>query len=88
MQEDGVELNVSDLALKAIANRAKERKTGARSLRSILEEILNPTMFDLPEKEVNQITLDINNNDFVVNYNKIKKRGKKYEKKLQIFLEK
>ena len=70
LQEDGVELNVSDLALKAIANRAKERKTGARSLRSILEEILNPTMFDLPEKEVNQITLDINNNDFVVNYNK------------------
>ena len=41
-------LNFTDDALNAIAKRAIERKTGARGLRSILEEILLDTMFDLP----------------------------------------
>ena len=41
-------LNFTDDALDAIAKRAIERKTGARGLRSILEEILLDTMFDLP----------------------------------------
>ncbi len=38
----------SDDALTAIASKAIERKTGARGLRSILEEVLLDTMFDLP----------------------------------------
>ncbi|MEM9344641.1 MAG: ATP-dependent Clp protease ATP-binding subunit ClpX [Pseudomonadota bacterium] len=41
-------LNFTDEALVAIAKRAIERKTGARGLRSIMEDILLDTMFDLP----------------------------------------
>lgn len=45
---DGVELEFDDAALYAVARKAMERKTGARGLRSILEEILLDTMFDIP----------------------------------------
>jgi len=45
---DEVELEFRDDALRAIARRAIERKTGARGLRSILENILMDTMFDIP----------------------------------------
>ena len=48
---DGAKLTFTDDALKAIANRAIERKTGARGLRSIMEDILLDTMFDLPSLE-------------------------------------
>ncbi|MCY4336394.1 MAG: ATP-dependent Clp protease ATP-binding subunit ClpX [Litoreibacter sp.] len=44
-------LNFTEDALSAIAKRAIERKTGARGLRSILEDILLDTMFDLPALE-------------------------------------
>ena len=45
---EGATLTFTDDALKAIAKRAIIRKTGARGLRSILEDILLDTMFDLP----------------------------------------
>jgi ATP-dependent Clp protease ATP-binding subunit ClpX len=45
------QLTFTDDALSAIAKRAIERKTGARGLRSILEDILLDTMFDLPGME-------------------------------------
>ena len=45
---EDTELTFTEDALKAIAKRAIERKTGARGLRSILEDILLDTMFDLP----------------------------------------
>ncbi len=45
---EGVDLEVRPNALKAIATKALERKTGARGLRSILEQALLGTMFDLP----------------------------------------
>jgi ATP-dependent Clp protease ATP-binding subunit ClpX len=45
---EGVRLTVAEEALKSIAKRAIERKTGARGLRSIMEAILLDTMFDLP----------------------------------------
>jgi len=45
---EDVQLTFTDDALKAIAKRAIERKTGARGLRSILEDILLDTMFELP----------------------------------------
>ncbi|MFZ1814506.1 MAG: ATP-dependent Clp protease ATP-binding subunit ClpX [Rhizobiaceae bacterium] len=45
---ESVELNFHEDALRAIARRAIERKTGARGLRSIMEAILLDTMFDLP----------------------------------------
>ena len=45
------QLTFTDDALRAIAKRAIERKTGARGLRSIMEDILLDTMFDLPGME-------------------------------------
>ena len=48
---EGTQLTFTDDALMAIANRAIERKTGARGLRSIMEDILLDTMFDLPGTE-------------------------------------
>jgi ATP-dependent Clp protease ATP-binding subunit ClpX len=45
---EGAELEVRPAALKAIARKALARKTGARGLRSILENALIDTMFDLP----------------------------------------
>lgn len=48
---EAVELTFTEGALKAIAKKAVERKTGARGLRSILESTLLNTMFDLPTLE-------------------------------------
>nr|MCW1955178.1 ATP-dependent Clp protease ATP-binding subunit ClpX [Roseobacter sp.] len=48
---EDAQLTFTDDALSAIARRAIERKTGARGLRSILEDILLNTMFDLPALE-------------------------------------
>jgi ATP-dependent Clp protease ATP-binding subunit ClpX len=45
---DGVELELRGSALAAIARKALQRKTGARGLRSIMEQVLIDTMFDLP----------------------------------------
>ena len=45
---DHVELEFTPEALKAIAQKTYERKTGARGLRSILEELLTPVMFEIP----------------------------------------
>ncbi|SDX80474.1 ATP-dependent Clp protease ATP-binding subunit ClpX [Albimonas donghaensis] len=46
-----VKLNFTESALRAVARKAIERKTGARGLRSILENVLLDTMFDLPGSE-------------------------------------
>jgi len=45
---EGVELDFRDEALRAVAKRAMARKTGARGLRTILENVLLDTMYDLP----------------------------------------
>ena len=45
---DNVELEFEDKALELIVDRARERKTGARGLRSILEDIMRDVMFDIP----------------------------------------
>jgi ATP-dependent Clp protease ATP-binding subunit ClpX len=45
---DGIELSFTKEALIAIAHRAQARKTGARGLRSILEEVMLDVMYDLP----------------------------------------
>jgi ATP-dependent Clp protease ATP-binding subunit ClpX len=45
---EGVKLTFTEDALKAIAHRAIQRKTGARGLRSIMEQILLDTMYELP----------------------------------------
>ncbi|MCT7942566.1 ATP-dependent protease ATP-binding subunit ClpX [Shewanella holmiensis] len=48
---ENVELEFRDDALKAIANKAMNRKTGARGLRSIVESILLDTMYDIPSQD-------------------------------------
>ena len=48
---DGVELEIEDDALRAIAKKALERKTGARGLRGILEQAMLDTMFETPSND-------------------------------------
>lgn len=56
---EGVDLEFNQEALVAIAKKALERKIGARGLRSILENILLDTMYDLPSLEgVNKVVID------------------------------
>jgi ATP-dependent Clp protease ATP-binding subunit ClpX len=61
MKLEGVELEIRDDALVAVARRAMERKTGARGLRSILERALLDIMFDLPSLEgVKKVVVEAN----------------------------
>jgi ATP-dependent Clp protease ATP-binding subunit ClpX len=56
---EGSELEFRDDALRAIARKAMERKTGARGLRSIIENVLLDTMFDLPSLDnVTKVVID------------------------------
>ena len=56
---EGVKLTFKDAAIKEIAQKGIKKKTGARGLRSILENILLKTMFDLPSQEnVEEIIID------------------------------
>ncbi|MBS0002069.1 MAG: ATP-dependent Clp protease ATP-binding subunit ClpX [Thioalkalivibrio sp.] len=56
---EGVELEFREDALGAIARKAMARKTGARGLRSIMENILLDTMYDLPSMEnVSKVVID------------------------------
>jgi ATP-dependent Clp protease ATP-binding subunit ClpX len=48
---DGVELEFTDDAITAIADKAMERGTGARGLRAIIEEVLLNVMYDVPSRE-------------------------------------
>lgn len=48
---DGVGLSFDDDALRAVAKKAIERKTGARGLRAILEDVMLDIMFEIPSKE-------------------------------------
>ena len=55
---EGVDLKFTDDALKAIAEKAIARKTGARGLRAIMEEALMDLMYDIPGAEnVNEVTI-------------------------------
>ena len=51
LELDDVELEFTDEALSAISNKAIERKTGARGLRSIIEEALIDIMYDVPSSD-------------------------------------
>jgi ATP-dependent Clp protease ATP-binding subunit ClpX len=58
---EGVDLEVRPQALQAISKKALARKTGARGLRSILEQVLLDLMFDLPTMEnVSKVVVDEN----------------------------
>jgi ATP-dependent Clp protease ATP-binding subunit ClpX len=51
---EGAELEFTPQALREIARKAKERDTGARGLRSIVEEVMTDIMFDLPDLETKE----------------------------------
>ena len=56
---DDVELEFTDSALREVAERAIERNTGARGIRSILEETLTELMFELPSlTDVKRVIID------------------------------
>ena len=57
---DEVELDFRTEALIEIAKRALKRKTGARGLRSIMEELLMDTMFELPNLDLEKVIVDEN----------------------------
>src|SRR5690606_33983929 len=56
---DGVELAFEHEALVEIARRAQERKTGARALRSVMERVLLPLMYEVPGSDVTQVTVTL-----------------------------
>lgn len=59
IEMEGSELELRDDALYAIAKKAMERKTGARGLRTILENILLDTMYELPSQDnVSKVVID------------------------------
>ncbi len=56
---DNVELEFTDDALKSIVKLARERKTGARALRGIIEEIMLPIMFEIPnQKNIKKVVIN------------------------------
>ena len=56
---ESCELELREDALRAIARKAMDRKTGARGLRTILEQVLLDTMYDLPSMEnVSKVVVD------------------------------
>jgi ATP-dependent Clp protease ATP-binding subunit ClpX len=58
-QMEGCELEFRDDALRSVARKAMVRKTGARGLRTILEQVLLDTMYDLPSMEnVRKVVID------------------------------
>ena len=58
---DNVELEITDGAIKAVAKKAIELKTGARGLRTIFENLMIDTMYDLPSSpEIEKVIVDEN----------------------------
>ncbi|MCG5511742.1 ATP-dependent Clp protease ATP-binding subunit ClpX [Ectothiorhodospira shaposhnikovii] len=56
---EGVEIEFREDALRAVARKAMERKTGARGLRTILEQVLLDTMYEIPSVEgVSKVVID------------------------------
>ena len=56
---EGVELDFREDALRSVARKAMQRKTGARGLRTILENVLLDTMYDLPSlRNVQKVVVD------------------------------
>ena len=58
LKMDGVDLRFSEPALRAIAQFCIRRKTGARSLRTFIEEICHDIMFEAPERKGETITIE------------------------------
>ena len=83
-QMDDVELEFEDKALELIVDKAIERKTGARGLRSIIEEIMRDIMFEIPSNPnvekciiTKETVLGTDGPKLVINENKEKPKKKK-----------
>ncbi len=83
LEMDDVELEFEPEALEAIVDKAIERKTGARGLRSIIEEIMRDIMFDIPSNEkiekciITRATVESNAGPTIIeNENKVRKSQK------------
>ena len=74
---DEVELDFRTEALLQIAKKALKRKTGARGLRSIMEELLMDTMFELPNIDLEKVIVDENSVLHATNPIKVYKSSKK-----------
>ena len=61
---EGVDLRFTEDALRSVARRALDRKTGARGLRSVMEQTLLDLMFEVPGSDISQIRIDESNLDF------------------------
>ena len=77
---DNVELDITDEALHAIARKTIERKTGARGLRSVMENILMPIMYDVPnDPTIIRVTIDedtVEGGEAHMEYGAVRKRYK------------
>ena len=72
---DNTKLTVSKDALSEIAKKTKEEQTGARALRSILEDILRDSMYEVPSnKDIKEVII---NKDLSVSYKKDSKKNKR-----------
>lgn len=88
LELDGVELEFEEGALQAIVNKAIERNTGARGLRSIIEEIMRDIMFDIPSNNkiekciiTKETVLERESPKLVINENKEQKPTTKKKRK-------
>jgi ATP-dependent Clp protease ATP-binding subunit ClpX len=55
---DGIKLSFSESALDFIADKAIERKLGARGLRGIMEDLMNKAMFEMPSSDSKELHID------------------------------
>ncbi len=88
LEFDGVELEFTDDAILAVVEKAIERNTGARGLRSIIEEIMSDIMFDIPSNPkiekciiTKETVLEGKEPDLVINEEKREKRHIRKRKK-------
>ena len=82
LEMDDVELEFEQEALEAIVDKAIERKTGARGLRAIIEDIMRDIMFEIPSNEkiekciITKSTVENGEPQIIENENKVKKNRK------------
>ena len=80
MQMDNVDLEFTDEALRAVAKKTIERKSGARGLRSVMEEILIPIMYKVPsDPTIVKVTITpeaVAGGEPVLEYGAVRKRYK------------
>ena len=90
LQYDGVELEFTEDAIKAIVEKAIERNTGARGLRSIIEDVMRDVMFDIPSNPkiekciiTRETVIEGKQPDLVINEEKTEKRPRIRKKKIE-----